>query len=1183
MGTLEDQGSAAAALRERAGGLSAAWQEEIAERFRRRSPGGVVPEELIAEDTRAYLALLADALENREGAAEALEGLSHWVDSARQYGFPVEEVLGSLLWLAQAASEGLEPDAARRLREVVTRHAACAVAAYRTEAERERNALAERSKEIFGLWRLVSRLGEVESAEDIFDLSVPAFRNATGFRQCRFLLFEEDGTVANTFSRELFAPAPRVANGDDEGLEVFRWCAERQETYVSENVATDQRIRNPEALEQAGVRAFVCNPLLCGRAVVGAVLLCDPEPRELSVGAARLLQEISAVVAHAFDHVIRQEREFRRTAELEIIGRIGRAVLAVSHPGEIVPAVASALQRYKGFFDVCLFRVDAERQECVLAAQAGTHLSALPADYRQPVGQGLVGWCAKTGETIVANDAANDPRRVIAFEGEESARSELSIPIRHGADVIGVMHFESQQLNAFGMGEVQALEAIAIYIGAALQNAELMEERERMLRKAREAYGHMEMLMSTTSAGMTAADLDGRYMQWSSSCEEIFGYSRDEVVGQMTLGDLAADELDVAAHLREVREKGKVRRECRVRTKDGAVRWVDETRLPRHDESGNHIGYVSYVADITGRKFSEIALEQERNKLNLAVDAMGAGLALLDQKLHLRWTNRALEDWFGGADHMLGRPAAEIFVPEEGPFDEAPLRRALQQGKRCTAVSRFAPPGLGRRYFQFACTPLDHGDSRLLVLVTDVTEQIQRLEQLQIPLTLSTALMRTIEFDQLLHTVLTCMTAGEALGFNRAAVLLQDEQKAQLVGRMGVGPADWDDARRIWSEMAERKPDLESLLEGEPATDSPFSRAVRKIRVPRDGENLAASVLRGRQPLVVSEDDEALQRMPPALRDELDFRNAVLCPLVAQDKELGVLIADNRYSGYPITPEHVRLVSMFSAQAGPAMANAIHLHKLEESLAELSRTQQELLHRERLATVGRMAAQVMHDLKKPLIKIGMIGRMVARRHEEDPTTKDNCLFVAEQAKTLEDTLNEILDFSRPSASLDLKRNDLNELVMETLNLFKQDLLERDIRVRTRLAEELPTPLIDPRKVGDVLMNLVENAVQSFNEAGGRLEIHTWESEGRVYVSVSDTGAGMDQDVQARLFEPFFTTKVTGTGLGLPMVRKYLEEHGGDISVHSEVGVGTTFTIELPIDGPQSPAARNPETPQQQGG
>lgn len=1175
------RGKAADLIRRRRDALTRAWRGEIADRLGATPGRTAVPRELLEEDTDAYVTLVADGLEGclTSGASE---GLRHWLTDAQQYRISIEDVVEALLFFEETVEEvvldepGLTADErhamGRAIASVVGGHVRCAVQVYRENQDKLSGEITQRSQEIFTVWKLANALTAVENLDTVFNLALPVLRRTLGHEQCRFLLFDEDGTVCNTFTDQFNAAAP-IVRGSEPGqeMEVFAWCAKRQEIFVCRDVTTDDRLVNGEQLRSQGVRSFVCNPFSSRKTVVGAVLLGHHEPRDLSVGQTRFLQEISAVIAHAFDHVLDAERSYRRKAELEVIGLIGRSLLEVRSPSETMTAVATALQQYKGFFDVCLFRVDEERGECRLVAQAGTHLSRLPADYRQSIGRGLVGWCARTGKTILANDAAADERRILAFEGEEQARSELSIPIQYQERVIGVMHFESRQLNAFDVRDVNALEAIATYIGAAMQNADLTAERERAQYEIAEAYRHLDMLMKTSGAGITAVDTKGVYTHWSDSCAAIFGYARDEVVGKLSLGDLAAEPLDLNALLKECRERGLVRLQRRIRCKDGSVRWVEETRLPHADQAGTHVGYIAYVTDITDRKLSELRLRQEWDKMTLVVDAIGAGLALADADLRLRWINKTLADWFGVSPAVDVKPAAEIFRSPAGAFNLEPMRTALSTGQAAKSVERCAVVGGTPRYLQFSYTPIEHGEHRLLILVTDVTEQVHRMEQLQLPLSLSNAIKTAMDFDRLLYTILTCMTFGEALGFNRAAMFLVDEEQRTLAGRMAVGPSSWEEANRIWWELGQIKADLNYLLEkGEPQYDSPLSKAIRAVSVPlEDEQNLLISVLRGRQPVVLSDGDPALSRMPTALRDQLGFRRAVLLPLVVRDKELGVIVADNAFSGYPITDEHVRLVNMFGAQAGPALANAIHVQKLSKSLDDLRKAQQEILHRERLATVGRMAAQVMHDLKKPLIKIGMVGRMVARRHKDDNTTFNNGLFISEQAKSLEDSLNEILNFSRPSANLSLVDGDLNEMVRDTMNLFKQDLLDHEVSCRLRLQEDLPKAKLDERKIKEVVMNLVENAMQSFNGPGGRLEIHTWAEGGYVNLSVSDTGAGMDERTQQRLFEPFFTTKVTGTGLGLALSKKYLEEHDGQIQVTSQLGAGSTFSFRIPIGGPNT--------------
>ena len=145
----------------------------------------------------------------------------------------------------------------------------------------------------------------------------------------------------------------------------------------------------------------------------------------------------------------------------------------------------------------------------------------------------------------------------------------------------------------------------------------------------------------------------------------------------------------------------------------------------------------------------------------------------------------------------------------------------------------------------------------------------------------------------------------------------------------------------------------------------------------------------------------------------------------------------------------------------------------------------------------------------------------------------------------------------------LKPASLNEVVLRTLELLQPELDNRGLHVRTRLAHELPLTPIDPTQIQQVLLNLVKNAMQAMTR-GGTLTLQTGEGSDGVWVSVSDTGGGIPQELLNRIFEPFYTTKKKGSGLGLMIVQRIVRAHGGRIELESQVGRGTSFRIWLPL-------------------
>ena len=150
-------------------------------------------------------------------------------------------------------------------------------------------------------------------------------------------------------------------------------------------------------------------------------------------------------MALALERSGRLERSRKELSEAEVIARIGRSLLELPSREALLQGVAESMREFRDYFDVSLFWVDQEAQECVLVAEAGRGKRYRPEQYRQKMGQGFIGICAESGETIRASDLEADSRRLVAFEEEYRARCELAVPVKSGQRVLGVMHFLSDR------------------------------------------------------------------------------------------------------------------------------------------------------------------------------------------------------------------------------------------------------------------------------------------------------------------------------------------------------------------------------------------------------------------------------------------------------------------------------------------------------------------------------------------------------------------------------------------------------------------------------------------------------------------------------------------------------------------------------------------------------------------
>ncbi|MCL2448043.1 MAG: ATP-binding protein, partial [Polyangiaceae bacterium] len=276
------------------------------------------------------------------------------------------------------------------------------------------------------------------------------------------------------------------------------------------------------------------------------------------------------------------------------------------------------------------------------------------------------------------------------------------------------------------------------------------------------------------------------------------------------------------------------------------------------------------------------------------------------------------------------------------------------------------------------------------------------------------------------------------------------------------------------------------------------------------------------------------------------------------------------------TPEEVALLETVATQIGVAIVNSRLYSRMKE--------------RDRLAALGSMAAGLAHEVKNPLGAIKGAAQLLEELggSPDDPGAREFIGIILEEVNRLDRVVGSFLDYARPHAGNPIPM-DLNAAVRRTVQIVSSQIADGAIDVQLDLIEPLPRTRIDPEKFRQVLMNLLQNAIQAM-DGRGKITVSTtirrsaWarvahmppEAAARrslpddtefLEVSVRDTGPGISPKVLRNLFIPFFTTKSEGTGLGLAISQSIVQNAGGTIEVHSMPGEGTTFTILLPAGAP----------------
>ncbi|MFQ5809024.1 MAG: ATP-binding protein, partial [Armatimonadota bacterium] len=561
------------------------------------------------------------------------------------------------------------------------------------------------------------------------------------------------------------------------------------------------------------------------------------------------------------------------------------------------------------------------------------------------------------------------------------------------------------------------------------------------------------------------------------------------------------------------------------------------------------------------------------------IESMPSPMLVLDTDLKiLRADQKCLAEWEASPEEIEGKNLVETFPPEvleqQGLLD-AIHQVASEGGSREFDGVRWPDPTGERRLLNFRIRRVENGDAgQIILLWDDVTSVARRTYGLSLLYEIGQAMQRTRDPDRLLHAILTCVTAGPAmgLGLNRAFLLLIDEETGRLEGRMAVGPASADHAHRIWSDVAEAHHSLQDFLDAYREVDPagmPLHGLVSKMSFSvDDGEQFIAEALATKQPIVIS-DAQADARVSEDFASLLGSNEFVAVPLVAHDNPLGLIIGDNLFSGRPITDEDLQLLAMFSAQAGIGLANAAAYRELELSTAELQQTLEQLeeaheslVRAQQLAAVGEMSARVAHEIRNPLTTVGGFARTILREPGNFANTEQSANIIVEELDRLEQILDNLLYVARPR-ELRLAPTDVNESVEESCQLLRDSFDGATWRLKLDLSPDVPPTLADAGQLKQAFLNLAKNAVEAMPD-GGRLTIRTRRQGSTLAIYFSDTGVGISEDARDEIFDLFFTTRAVGSGIGLFVTRQIIEEHGGSVHADNNPDVGATFTVHLPI-------------------
>ncbi len=498
--------------------------------------------------------------------------------------------------------------------------------------------------------------------------------------------------------------------------------------------------------------------------------------------------------------------------------------------------------------------------------------------------------------------------------------------------------------------------------------------------------------------------------------------------------------------------------------------------------------------------------------------------------------NTAMECLRAGADDYLTKPAplADIFLAVKKLLEK---RRLLIQN---------------RQYQE----ELEYANFR-----------IQLMHELS--LKMNSVYLDTVKLDEILMAILVGITAHEGLRFNRAFLAMIDDDV--LRGRMAIGPGCREEASKIWEDLNQKGFNFFDIIQEVKSCalnqTSEINQLIQQLEIPLNAiDHLLIRCAIERQTIRVT-NGIAHGFDPTGVVNLLGARDFVVVPLYSPRRPLGVIIADNLITGRPITNSYISALELFSSQASLIIEHSRLYMKMEETIAkleavnyELDKNKDMLVEAERYSALGHMAAQMAHNIRNPVTAIGGVARILSRKTSHDNINKYIDVMVKETER-IESTLKNLFEFVE-SETIHPETAQIYPLLRKALNLLQPETDRHNIEVILDCADTETALEVDSVKIRKALVHLFKNAIDAMAD-GGTLTIKTSINGPWFKLLITNTGNRIEATFANKAKEPFFTTKTYGTGMGLSIVERIINAHGGTFTI-ARGDVNTEVIVQLPL-------------------
>jgi PAS domain S-box-containing protein len=663
-------------------------------------------------------------------------------------------------------------------------------------------------------------------------------------------------------------------------------------------------------------------------------------------------------------------------------------------------------------------------------------------------------------------------------------------------------------------------------------------QAERANEQLRESEERFRLAIDEAPIGMALVSPEGRFVRVNRALCEIMGYSADELANLTYHAVTHPDDIGREVALAESLLRGEISTavlEKRDFRKDGSLVDIKLSASLLRDRGGAPLYFISQIEDITERKRLEQDLRLSEAKSSGIVSISADAIISIDENQSITLFNEGAEKIFGYSKAEAIGASLDMLIPERFRANHREQVATFAAGQATSrSVGKRERPifGLRKNGEEFpadaSISKLDVGGKRILtVALRDITDQKHIENEQRFLSEVGAVLASTLDYEDTLENIAHLAIRGladfcivdvveEAGGFRRLKVLSREVSKAWVCDLFMQVPPDPNRPSLVSKVLASGQSSFVPLLS------------------PENFETFCGETSR-------------------AIR-AADLKSAMAVPLLTHGKLVGVITLIASAGSRVYGPQDVRMAEQLAQRAAFSIENARLLSESQRAI----KTREDVL------------AVVSHDLRNPLANIELAVYLLRRmEHIEPKEAREFAAKVERAADAMKSLIADLLDFARIQSgtfSVVPSVDRLSHVVMPAIDRMRALAEAKRQTLEVDVPANLPHVAVDAHRIGQVISNLVSNAVK-FTPPHGAIRVSAFQRDHEVVVCVVDTGPGIPQEHLSKIFDRFWRvpgTKHTGSGLGLSIAKGIVQAHGGTIWAESQFGKGSSFLFTLPL-------------------